>query len=279
VNFQAARIPTILCLVGLLMVIGSDSRATEEFHALICPDTSWVNLHSFVAVQLEVDSTAHRFNGYEIAFQFDPSVVSFDSITPGELMIEDCPNWFNHFESTESTVTYSLIILCDLISVDGPGCLCTLRFSADDYGTSPVTIISNPDRSFFDAGLYVCPDHPAYPRQVIFHDGAIVVADLTDCAEGLGEPRHYTTSIRPNPMYGQAQVLFDLPESAVVRLALYDATGRFVRTLINGPRVEGSHAIDWDGTDEAGRPVPNGVYFCRISTVSFQSQSRIVLLQ
>ena len=277
---QAAKISITLCMLAVLIGFGIDARATEEFHAFVCPDTSRVYLGSMVDVHLDVDSTAHRFNGYGVEFQFDPLVVSFDSLVAGELMLEKCPNWFNHLETTESTVTYSLIILCSLISVDGPGRLCTLRFSADAAGISPVSIISNPDRSFYDAGLYVCPDHPTYPRQVIFHDGAIVVIDPTADCEDVGTGlTHNATSVRPNPTDGIARIAFDLPEPVTIRLALYDATGRIVRTLVDGHQTQGSHTIDWDGKDEAGRSLPNGVYFCRISTALFQSQSRIVLLQ
>jgi flagellar hook assembly protein FlgD len=37
-----------------------------------------------------------------------------------------------------------------------------------------------------------------------------------------------------------------------------------VRTLIDETRAGGSHAIEWDGTDRAGRGVASGVYFARL---------------
>ena len=47
------------------------------------------------------------------------------------------------------------------------------------------------------------------------------------------------------------------------RIELYDAGGSLVRTLLDETRGPGSHSIEWDGTDRAGRSVASGVYFAR----------------
>jgi len=277
---RVARIQAALALAAFLLICGSISHAAEEFHALIVPDTTWANLYSLVEVHLDVDSTAHQFNGFGITFQYDPSVVSFDSLTPGDLMLDACPNWFNHLDTTDSTLSYTHIILCNLVSVDGPGRLCTIRFTADNAGISPVMITSDPDRSFYDAGMYVYPGHPDYPRQVIFHDGAIVVIDPNaDCEEMIEDAGVRLTSIRPNPASSGAEILFELPEPAWVRLEIYDTMGRMVRTLIDDRQTLGMHSTAWNGTDDRGLSVCSGVYFCTMTAGDHQSRRRIVLLR
>jgi hypothetical protein len=71
---------------------------------------------------------------------------------------------------------------------------------------------------------------------------------------------------RPNPFQTQASTTFDLPLSANVRLIVVDASGRQVRTLVNGLYQAGHHRVLWDGNNDNGLPMAPGVYFLRIHT-------------
>ena len=72
---------------------------------------------------------------------------------------------------------------------------------------------------------------------------------------------------RPNPFRDSTELAFDLPrDTASVRLEVFDAAGRRVRALAEGPRAAGAHAVRWDGRDGAGRSVAPGTYFYRLST-------------
>ncbi len=68
----------------------------------------------------------------------------------------------------------------------------------------------------------------------------------------------------PSPFHTQARLRYHLPRAAGVALAVYDATGRRVRTLVAEPRAAGTHETTWDGRDDAGVPVASGVYLCRL---------------
>jgi hypothetical protein len=68
----------------------------------------------------------------------------------------------------------------------------------------------------------------------------------------------------PNPFNPRTTVRFELPLAAAVRVDVYDASGRLIRTLFEGTRAPGTHTLDWDGTDHAGRGVASGVYFARL---------------
>lgn len=70
----------------------------------------------------------------------------------------------------------------------------------------------------------------------------------------------------PNPFGGGTKLRFTLPRPGAVRLRVYDLGGRVVRTLADGTREAGAHGVLWDGRDDAGHDVPNGVYFARLST-------------
>jgi hypothetical protein len=69
---------------------------------------------------------------------------------------------------------------------------------------------------------------------------------------------------RPNPAGTGTEIRFVLAFPAEVALEIFDASGRRVATLHNGPLSEGPHRRSWDLTDDAGRTVASGVYFYRL---------------
>jgi hypothetical protein len=85
---------------------------------------------------------------------------------------------------------------------------------------------------------------------------------------------------RPNPFRPNTTIAFDLPEAAVVNLRVYDASGRVVRTLLDGVLKEaGQHAELWDGRDGFGSRAASGVYFYRVEIGSEVFTRRMVLLK
>lgn len=65
----------------------------------------------------------------------------------------------------------------------------------------------------------------------------------------------------PNPFNPTTSVRYEVGEEASVRIRIYDAGGRFVRTLAEGPHQPGQYWVVWDGKTEAGDTVSSGVYF------------------
>lgn len=68
----------------------------------------------------------------------------------------------------------------------------------------------------------------------------------------------------PSPFSKRTSVAFGMPEAGPVRLSVYDAAGRLVARLLDANRDRGMHAVEWDGRDDRGRTVANGVYFLRL---------------
>ena len=80
----------------------------------------------------------------------------------------------------------------------------------------------------------------------------------------------------PNPFNPTTTIPFALPEAAQVTIAVYDVTGRHVKTLLRQRQAAGEHAVTWDGTDEAGHSMPSGVYAYTIRAGSSR-QSRMMI--
>lgn len=62
-------------------------------------------------------------------------------------------------------------------------------------------------------------------------------------------------------LQAEVTISFPVPRHSRVSLALYDAEGRMVRTLLTGkPIAKGNYTITWDGLDRYGYPLPAGDY-------------------
>ena len=84
----------------------------------------------------------------------------------------------------------------------------------------------------------------------------------------------------PNPFNPRTTIRYDLPvDAGRVRLRLYDAAGRLVRTLVDGPQGAGAQSVVWNGRDDGGRPVATGVYFCELVTPDRRFTRKMTLLR
>jgi hypothetical protein len=92
---------------------------------------------------------------------------------------------------------------------------------------------------------------------------AYAIEGLTDFPPALRLAQGY-----PNPFRERTTLTFDIPEERITglpaRLAVYDVRGRLVRRLEDAPHFPGRFEVPWDGRDDAGRPVPAGVYVARL---------------
>ena len=73
-------------------------------------------------------------------------------------------------------------------------------------------------------------------------------------AEPTPVPQHeagLTLGVRPNPSPSRVGVTLTLALPVAVRVAVYDALGRRVAVLHDGPLGAGTHALAWDGTGRA----------------------------
>ncbi len=84
---------------------------------------------------------------------------------------------------------------------------------------------------------------------------------------------------QPNPAGVMTTIRFELPVEATLRLEVFDAQGRLVRTLASGRFPAGFHGIQWDHRADRGRPVGAGVYLYRIQAGTFRDQKKLVLLE
>jgi len=83
----------------------------------------------------------------------------------------------------------------------------------------------------------------------------------------------------PNPFNPRTTVRFTLAQDGPVRLDVHDLAGKRVRTLVDGRRPAGPHAVDWDGRDNAGSPLASGVYVLRLRAEGVAEVSKVSLVR
>jgi flagellar hook assembly protein FlgD len=83
----------------------------------------------------------------------------------------------------------------------------------------------------------------------------------------------------PNPFSQITTIEFAIPEASHVTLAIYDVTGRLVRTLVDGNCKPNVYRASWDGTDNSGRLVASGPYFYRFEAGRFSATKKMMLVK
>ena len=107
---------------------------------------------------------------------------------------------------------------------------------------------------------------------------SIYVYDVSQV--GIGSAGQATVApscieVYPNPFSTTVHIRYTVPEGVdnrqypVVSMRLYDSAGRLVRSLYPVSSIQDRvYVAVWDGTDAAGRQLPVGVYFLRMSMIS-----------
>ena len=103
--------------------------------------------------------------------------------------------------------------------------------------------------------------------------------ELTAVSENGLATRRAPPRMYPNPFTRRAQLVFDAPGAGHARLEIFDAAGRRVAWLLDGPVTSGRHEVDWRGRDDQDRSLPSGVYYMRVTFDNEVDTGRAVLLR
>jgi hypothetical protein len=83
----------------------------------------------------------------------------------------------------------------------------------------------------------------------------------------------------PNPFNPMTTIEYSLPERAQVTIEIFNVLGQRVRTLVNDTKSSGSYRIEWNGSDDAGRPVSTGVYLYRFQAGDVVQTKKMLLIK
>jgi C1A family cysteine protease len=105
-------------------------------------------------------------------------------------------------------------------------------------------------------------------------------SDPAEIAEPAPVAERFALRSHPNPSSPVTHFSLDAPAAyADARVAIFDASGRIVRTLHDGPLAAGGHRLVWTGNDDRGQQLPAGTYYCRAQTGGQTTVLKIVRVQ
>ena len=143
--------------------------------------------------------------------------------------------WSRHFGDTEGDEGFG-------VAVDGGGAVVMTGFfrRTVDFGGGPLTSPGNNE-------AFIAKYGPSSPTAVRGPSAALVL------------DQNY-----PNPFNPRTRIAFSLDRETHVSLAVYDATGKHVTTLVDRRVGAGTRLVEWDGRDTNGSAVASGIYFYRL---------------
>lgn len=104
-----------------------------------------------------------------------------------------------------------------------------------------------------------------------------------DVATGVDEDRvpliYSLAQNYPNPFNPVTSIAYSLAARERVVIAVYDARGARVRTLVDRTQEPNRYIVTWDGKNDAGKALTSGVYFVRYRAGAHSFTKKAVLLR
>lgn len=239
---RAAGAPTPAEANGLVLELPKLPAVGEEFVARLA---------------IEADGSAH---GLSVPVHWDRQAVEYLGWTDGGFMARQ--GGMAPVLSPADGVIDAALIGVRPTGIAGRGTLAELRFR----------VLSDRDPGFAVGGV---EGRDARNQPMSF---------FAETRGGVGStpPGALVTSLGPNvpnPFNPSTTVHFRVGEAGPIALRIYSASGRLVRTLVEGPVDAGEHSMLWDGTDDSGGTVASGSYVLRLEGAGTVHTRSMVLLK
>jgi photosystem II stability/assembly factor-like uncharacterized protein len=130
------------------------------------------------------------------------------------------------------------------------------------------------DIDFIDSSTGWCVgtrSHGSGPGRVFKYSNTV------DVTVASAIPTQAMIRIHPNPFATDVALELDPMGRGPVEVAIYDVTGRKLKTLL--PLMPGVGQFRWDGSDQYGRDVPGGFYLYRVRSTTTEASGSFVKLR
>ncbi len=130
-----------------------------------------------------------------------------------------------------------------------------LNYNGYRYGVAALDRLNNESAVVVSNAVAIADQEPCIPQQVRL------------------DPNY------PNPFNARTRIQYCIPQRAPVELTIYDLQGREVCTLINSHQNQGTHNVNWAGTDNYGHPVTSGIYLYTLKTCQTSISRKMLFLK
>jgi hypothetical protein len=240
------RTSLVACALACLALTGIAVLPARAFTVAGASDTVLVAPGGTFTVDFVVRDPDLPFNAFDLSVHFDPTKLTNVAMSPltlqrGALMIDACAlnAPFHIFSPGPDSVVGTLVILCDGVSVTGPGTIYRLKFNAAP--TNAYTSLTlGAGTSFFNGG----PTVGGVTKRA-------VVVKIGDPLVGVGDrPQAPATPelapVSPNPARAGRTLALSirLPRPESTQVVVLDAQGRRVAGTPWAMRGAGDQRIE-----------------------------------
>ena len=105
------------------------------------------------------------------------------------------------------------------------------------------------------------------------------VKNNEEIAENLTDfDGNFLSQNQPNPMVNNTSFTFGIVEDAEVTIEVHNVAGQLIKTLISGNYEAGEYTVKWNGADNSGRPVKQGVYYYTLKAGNFVDSKKLIIV-
>jgi hypothetical protein len=87
-----------------------------------------------------------------------------------------------------------------------------------------------------------------------------------------------TISISPNPFQSEVSIQYSINKTLHILVEIIDASGRKIKQLIDSEHLSGLYNLSWDGRNDNGEKVANGLYFCQFTADNKKELIKLLFL-
>ncbi len=242
---MSARAFVAMFLVAIALLAAPGASAAVYVSGAV--DTLVVAPGAVFTVDIVIPQADSPFNAFGLGLRFDPSRLTFVPAVPnkdaqrGPLILNACTNTFHVFSATADSLKVELSMLCNQVSVTGPGVIYRVRFQAG-LADAITTIHFGPSTRFILGGAY---RNPVLPKPIVVRIGNPVLDAVIAGRPGSGVE---FSAPSPNPARARTPMAlrFTLQHEGLVSFDLFDALGRRVAQRAPQACEAGPQMLNWE---------------------------------
>jgi len=124
------------------------------------------------------------------------------------------------------------------------------------------------------------PDLLSAPGEAIGNYEQGIFYNLIPDQNQIPEINTALISAYPNPFTNSTSISLIMgKEKSPIQLNIYNLRGQKVKTLFDGTLDSGNHNLIWDATDDNGRKVASGIYYCKLHSAGKNQLLKLLLLK
>ncbi|MCX6165869.1 MAG: T9SS type A sorting domain-containing protein [Ignavibacteriae bacterium] len=123
--------------------------------------------------------------------------------------------------------------------------------------------------SIYGSGMYL---YAGVNCNGIYRRGANIITTINNTSENIISYKLFQNY--PNPFNPNTIIRFQIKDSRLVTLKVYDILGKEVATLVNEKQSPGVYEVTFDGSQ-----FPSGIYFYKLETDSYRETKRMLMIK